>query len=50
MVTFNVNLFQVSAQQFVEATLTELAQNHVDDEDGSPLAYLEYPPLRKSRS
>ena len=31
MVTFNVNLFQVSARQFVEATLTELAQNHVDD-------------------
>ena len=31
MVTFNVNLFQVSAQQFVEATLRELSQHHVDD-------------------
>lgn len=31
MVTFNVNLFQVSAQQFVEATLMEIAQHHVDD-------------------
>ena len=31
MVTFNVNLFQVSARQFVQATLRDLAQNHVDD-------------------
>ena len=31
MVTFNVNIFQVSTGQFVEATLRELAQNHVDD-------------------
>ena len=31
MVTFNVNLFQVSAQQFVEATLCKLAPHHVED-------------------
>ncbi|MEO0852963.1 MAG: GNAT family N-acetyltransferase [Cyanobacteria bacterium J06648_11] len=31
MVTFNVKLFQVSAGQFVEATLRELSQKHVDD-------------------
>ena len=33
MVTSKINLFQVSAQQFVEATLTALAQRHVDDFD-----------------
>lgn len=31
MIPLNVKLFQVSASQFVEATLKELAQNHVDD-------------------
>jgi len=31
MVTSSVKLFQVSTGQFVEATLQELAQNHVDD-------------------
>lgn len=31
MITFNVNLFQVSTGQFVEATLRGLSQHHVDD-------------------
>ena len=31
MVAFNVTLFQMSAQQFVDATLCELTQQHVDD-------------------